>query len=883
MSTHPTASVLGPLFARLTNTGQILFLQAAELARQERHLEVDIEHVLCALNDLEEGDAPVLLKHIGVNRGHLADRLRGALMDLERANRPLPHQEFSMLLKPLLERAWLEASIQLADTRIRTGHIVLALLSDPKLAKLTARLAPELGELSVDVLRQSFDEFTQGSNEVGKVKPAGPADQASASCDQSRHNEAGVLQQYTQNLTQRARDGKLDAVVGRDAEIRQMIDILSRRRQNNPILTGEPGVGKTAVVEGLALRVAAGDVPPSLQGVDVLTLDLALLQAGASMKGEFESRLRGVIEAVKASAVPIIVFIDEAHTLIGAGGQEGQNDAANLLKPALARGEMRTIAATTWSEYKKYFEKDAALARRFQVVKVEEPTEDKARQMLAGVVAAMQRHHGVVILQEGVDQAVRLSHRYISGRQLPDKAVSVLDTACAKVRMGQTATPADVEDARREIEALQHEIQALEDESSRGIDHTERLQGRRAALMDAQARLESVQARWQEQRVAVERFQSLNARLDSVSDGHARDALKSELAECRQHLSDLQADGPLVQAQVDGQAVAQVIEAWTGIPLAKMMGDEVNALLELQDRLSQRVIGQPYALASIAQRMQTAGAGIEDPSKPRGVFLLVGTSGVGKTETALALADELYGGERNVITINMSEYKESHSVSKLKGAPPGYVGYGQGGVLTEAVRRKPYSIVLLDEAEKAHPDVRELFFQVFDKGVLEDGEGRVIDFKNTIILLTSNAGTDTIMRACSQGDEPPSIEALNELIHGELTEIFKPAFLGRLSIIPYYPLRDSELKTIVSLKLQKIRRRLLERHQAKLNVSDEVVDEIVSRCQQADSGARNIDNVLASSMLPAISRTILQAMAEGRKISQVQVSVDNRELKYAIH
>ncbi len=672
-------------------------------------------------------------------------------------------------------------------------------------------------------------------------------------------------------MTENAKKGKMDPVLGRDSEIRQAIDILTRRRQNNPILTGEAGVGKTAVVEGLAQRIANGDVPPSLQNVSLRSLDLALLQAGAGIKGEFENRLKGLISEVKSSPTPIILFIDEAHTMIGAGGQAGQNDAANLLKPALARGELRTIAATTWSEYKKFFEKDAALARRFQVVKVEEPDEARCMMMLRGIVASLEKHHNVRILDEGVNAAVRLSHRYLAGRQLPDKAVSVLDTACARLSLSQNAVPASIEDTTRHIEDLIVQDRVLRREVAVGADHNERLETIAAQKTDSEAKLAALKKQFDAEKELVLSIRDLRTKIEETPKD--ADALRAELATLNTELDTLQGERPLIQVCVNANIVGEVISAWTGIPVGKMLKDDISIALKLEHHLGARVIGQTHALEGISQRIRTHRASLEDPNKPVGVFMLVGPSGVGKTETALALADLLYGGERNLITINMSEFQEAHTVSTLKGSPPGYVGYGEGGVLTEAVRRRPYSVVLLDEVEKAHPDVLELFFQVFDKGQMEDGEGREIDFKNTIIILTSNAGTDTLMKLMLDPETAPGPEGLVKALKPELNKIFKPAFLGRMVIIPYFPVRDEALKKIIHLKLAKIVRRLHETHKVKLGFDDALIEEVARRCTEVESGARNVDNILTNTLLPEISKQILGKMAAGEKMETISVSI----------
>lgn len=708
-----------------------------------------------------------------------------------------------------------------------------------------------------------------------------------------------ALDQYTTNLTERAREGKIDPVIGRDAEIRQMIDILTRRRQNNPILTGEAGVGKTAVVEGLALRIVAGDVPPALAGVALRTLDMGLLQAGASVKGEFENRLKSVIDEVKQSPTPIILFIDEAHTMIGAGGQAGQNDAANLLKPALARGELRTIAATTWSEYKKYFEKDAALARRFQVVKVEEPSETLAASMLRGMAPLMEQHFGVRILDEAIVAAARLSHRYISGRQLPDKAVGVLDTACARVALGRSATPALIDDARHRLARQETERAALRREAATGAAQSARLReldeemdATRQQLADAEARLAQESELVRQIHALREELEAAGQEPEPEASGKRRAGKAAEptpaqaqLAELQQQLRALQGEAPLVPAYVDAQVIAEIVSAWTGIPLGRMVNDEIRTVLELQPLLAERVIGQDHALHAIAQRVRTARAGLEDPNKPKGVFLFVGPSGVGKTETALAVADILYGGERKLITINMSEYQEAHSVSGLKGSPPGYVGYGEGGVLTEAVRRQPYSVVLLDEIEKAHPDVLELFFQVFDKGVMDDAEGREIDFRNTLIILTSNVGSSAIMQAClnKSAEERPDPDALQELLAPQLYKAFKPAFLGRMKTIAYYPVDDDALARIIGLKLARIAERVQANHRAVFEWDDALVEAVLARCTEVDTGARNVDHILNGTLLPQIAEQVLGRMAQGEAIARIRVTAGkNGDFRYRL-
>ncbi|HSI57194.1 MAG TPA: type VI secretion system ATPase TssH, partial [Ideonella sp.] len=786
----------------------------------------------------------------------------------------------------------------------------------PGLSQLAFRGSKLFVKFKLEELKHKLPELTESSEEASQgVRDAdapAPGDEDSAAEQSAALGKTPALDQFTTQLTQRARDGKLDPVIGRDAEIRQCIDILMRRRQNNPILTGEAGVGKTAVVEGLALRIAAGDVPPPLRGVELHTLDMGLLQAGASVKGEFENRLKNVIDEVKKSSHPIILFIDEAHTMIGAGGQAGQNDAANLLNPALARGELRTVAATTWSEYKKYFEKDAALARRFQVVKVEEPTEPLAAAMLRGMSALMEKHFNVRVFDEAITEAVRLSARYISGRQLPDKAISVLDTACAKVALGQTATPAAIEDTQRLLERLGVERGALTRETAAGTDHHARLAELAEQLKQAEDKAAALDVRWQQEKSLVDQIRELRATLETpaappetslaaadkptepkpkgagkvgktkpapVSPQQAQ--LLAKLAE----LVALQGESPMVPMQVDGNVVAEIVAAWTGIPLGKMVKDEIRTVLNLLPTLRERIIGQDHALEAVAQRVRTARANLEDPNKPKGVFMFVGPSGVGKTETALALADVLYGGERNMITINMSEYQEAHTVSGLKGSPPGYVGYGEGGVLTEAVRRRPYSVVLLDEVEKAHPDVLEMFFQVFDKGVMDDAEGREIDFRNALIILTSNIGAQAIMQTClnKPADEIPDAETLTEQLRPALYKSFKPAFLGRMKVVPYYPISDDVLDQIIRLKLGRIADRVRANHKAGFEFDDSLVDAVLARCTEVDTGARAVDHILNGTLLPEVAESVLARMAEGQAIARIKVGASKEgKFKYLV-
>ncbi|AJX16848.1 type VI secretion system ATPase TssH [Burkholderia ubonensis] len=859
---------------------------AASACLARGHYEVDLEHLFLALLDEPAGDLPLALRASRIDPHALRADLERELTRLKTGNTRTP--VFSVHLIALFEQAWLIASLDSQLGRIRSGHLLLALLTAPDLAQFAQRMSAQFAEIRVTDLKHKFDEITAGSSEAEpRQAEAGDGDGGDApaldAAPAGGPSKTPALDTYTTNLTQRARDGKIDPVIGREAEIRQAIDILMRRRQNNPIMTGEAGVGKTAVVEGLALRIAADDVPPPLRGVALHVLDMGLLQAGASVKGEFENRLKSVIDEVKKSAHPIILFIDEAHTIIGAGGQAGQNDAANLLKPALARGELRTIAATTWSEYKKYFEKDAALARRFQVVKVEEPSEPLAAAMLRGMSGLMEKHFNVRILDDAITEAVRLSHRYISGRQLPDKAISVLDTACAKVALAQSATPAAIDDTRKRIERIDAEIASLQREAASGAAHDERLGELRGARDAALEQLAADEARYEGERAIVAEITELRAALDRArgpsEDGEPVDvqATRDKLAERVAALHALQGGEPMVPLQVDGHVVAEIVASWTGIPLGRMVKDEIGTVLNLQPLLAARVIGQDHALEAIAQRVRTASASLEDPNKPRGVFMFVGPSGVGKTETALALADILYGGERKMVTINMSEYQEAHSVSGLKGSPPGYVGYGEGGVLTEAVRRNPYSVVLLDEVEKAHTDVLEMFFQVFDKGAMDDAEGREIDFRNTLIILTSNVGSSAVMQAClnKPAEELPDPDALAEALRPQLYKTFKPAFLGRMKVVPYYPISDDVLAEIIELKLDRIRRRIDANHKAVFEWDESLVDAVLARCTEVDSGARNVDHILNGTLLPEIAGHVLGRIADGAAIARIAVRADD--------
>jgi len=881
---------LKALIGKLNDTTRKAMEASAGLCVARTHYDIEIEHFLLKALDASDNDVAAILKHYGIDRSRLTKELERSLDSLKTGNARSP--AFSPAVVTMLSESWTVASIDFNAGSIRTGFTILALLGNDELFRIVKDISKELQTIPAEGLRASFYEVVATSREMqtnlatadaGATELGFGGESAGGS---ARGGKTPHLDQYTVNLTANAKAGKIDPVLGRDQEIRQMIDILMRRRQNNPILTGEAGVGKTAVVEGFANRVACGDVPPALQGVQIRTLDLALLQAGAGVKGEFENRLKGLINEVKSSTEKIILFIDEAHTMIGAGGAAGQNDAANLLKPALARGELRTIAATTWSEYKKYFEKDPALARRFQVVKVEEPTEQVACTMLRGIVASLEKHHNLRILDEAVTETVRLSHRYIAGRQLPDKAVSVLDTACARLALGQNSTPPRLEDVQRQIDNLEVQKRVLDRETKLGADHAEKLEQIHTQMAAAKQEQTLLTAQWEKERALIAKIRDFQQGLEAADkhDGQMDEThgdVKADLARLESELAELQGERGMMRVSVDAQIVGEVISAWTGIPLGKMMRDEIETVLTLNEHLKKRVIGQDHALAVIAQRILTSRANLDDPVKPVGVFLLVGPSGVGKTETAIALSDVLYGGERNMITINMSEFQEAHTVSTLKGSPPGYVGYGEGGVLTEAVRRRPYSVVLLDEVEKAHPDVLELFFQVFDKGRMEDGEGREIDFRNTIILLTSNAATETVMKLTADPETTPDSQGMVKALKPELDKVFKPAFLGRLMIVPFFPIRDEALKQIIRLKLGKIQRRIAETHRIALEYDDPLLNEVASRCTEVESGARNVDNILSNTMLPDLSRQILSQLAGGLSSNRVMISVKDGALTYA--
>ena len=879
---------------------------------------VELVHWMHQILQLQDSDLHRIVKAFGIDPARLVKDLTESLDRLPRGATSI--SDLSSHVEDTVERGWVYGTLMFGENQVRSAHLIVGLLKTKELRNQLISISKEFEKVKIDTLTDSYNEVVGGSPEEGlsttdgsQVGGGAVPGEAAGAMSPAAMGKQEALKQFSVDLTEQARSGKMDPIHGRDEEIRQVIDILMRRRQNNPILTGEAGVGKTAVVEGFAQKIVAGDVPPSLQDVSLRTLDVGLLQAGASMKGEFEQRLRQVIEEVQASPKPIILFIDEAHTLVGAGGAAGTGDAANLLKPALARGTLRTVAATTWAEYKKHIEKDPALTRRFQVVQVNEPSEEKAVLMMRGVASVMEKHHKVMILDEALEAAVKLSHRYIPARQLPDKAVSLLDTSCARVAISQHAVPAEVDDCRKRIGAMETELEIIGREKAVGIDTTKREDNANEKLAAERERLVVLEARWNSEKELVEKILDLRGKLreggkpidasiapstenqaaspttgegqtplPSTSQGekHNREALLEELKTLQSQLHELQGETPLILPSVDAVAVGSVVQDWTGIPVGRMVKNEIETVLKLADNLEQRIIGQRHALDMIAKRIQTSRAGLDNPNKPIGVFMLAGTSGVGKTETALALAETLYGGEQNVITINMSEYQEAHTVSTLKGAPPGYVGYGEGGVLTEAVRRRPYSVVLLDEVEKAHPDVHEIFFQVFDKGWMEDGEGRVIDFKNTLILLTTNAGTEMISNLCKDPELMPEPEGIAKALREPLLKVFPPALLGRLVVIPYYPLNDEMIGMIARLQLGRIKKRIAESHKVPFTYDDEVIKLIASRCTELESGGRMIDAILTNTVLPKISEEFLIRMMEGKPIERVHVSVQEGEFGY---
>jgi len=903
------------LFGKLNQVGYKAIEAATVFCKMRGNPEVELVHWIHQILQLRDSDLHRIIKQFNINPSVLAADITESLDKLSRGSTSMT--DLSSQVEEAVERGWVVATLVFGESQVRTGYLIAGILQTRSLKNALFGVSEEFAKLKYDTLTDRFDEVVGGSPEDqmsakdgfqvgGGVGPG----ETSGAIAPAQMGKKEALAKFTVDLTADARSGKMDPIVGRDSEIRQVIDILMRRRQNNPILTGEAGVGKTAVVEGFAQRIVRGDVPPPLRNVELRTLDVGLLQAGASMKGEFEQRLRSVIEEVQSSETPIILFIDEAHTLVGAGGAAGTGDAANLLKPALARGTLRTVAATTWAEYKKHIEKDPALTRRFQVVQVDEPSEERAILMMRGVASKMEQHHRVQILDEALEASVRLSHRYIPARQLPDKSVSLLDTASARVAVSLHATPAEVDDSRRRIEALDTELAIIAREKAVGVDTDEREKAATEKLAEEKKRLAELETRWHEEKGLVDKILALRARLrgDSapvegtssklekaagkaaqtapppsappLTDAERATAL-GELKELQGQLEKLQGETPLILPSVDQIAVGSVVQDWTGIPVGRMVKDEIATVLHLDREIGKRVIGQDHALKMIAKRVQTSRASLDNPGKPIGVFMLAGPSGVGKTESALALAEVLYGGEQNVITINMSEFQEAHTVSTLKGAPPGYVGYGEGGILTEAVRRRPYSVVLLDEVEKAHPDVHEIFFQVFDKGMMEDGEGRLIDFKNTLILLTTNAGTELIMNMCKDPTLMPDPEGLAKALREPLLKVFPPALLGRIVTIPYYPLSDTMVESIARLQLRRIERRVRDNHGVPFTYTDDVVSLIRSRCTELESGGRMIDAILTNTVLPTISEQFLTRMMEGVPVKGIRVSVADGQFAYA--
>jgi type VI secretion system protein VasG len=860
---------------KLNRTGYDAFIQAMRMAKGEGHRHVDILHWFYHVVSNKDSDISVTLREMGLDRARVLTDLTTALAKLDKNVTQMP--TISETLSSTLNHSWTYATLLFGEVQIRTGHALVSMLSKSEQRRNLRVLSPVLGDLSADTLAADSATLWAGSEEADMRPMDGSGLSSPSATAEDGPKASTALGRFAKDMTAAA--ATMDQIAGRDDEIRQIIDVLLRRRQNNPILTGEAGVGKTAVVEGFAQRLAKNDVPPKLQGTKLFELDIQAMQAGASMKGEFEQRLKSVIDEVQASPTPIILFIDEAHTLIGAGGSAGTGDAANLLKPALARGTLRTIGATTFAEYRTYFEKDPALTRRFQPVNVDEPDVERCCFMLRGILAPMEKHHGVRISDEAIVAAVALSARYIPARQLPDKAVSLLDTACSRVAVSQATTPARIADLREAIRALDVEMASKTSERELGRTDEDRLTAAAGDKAKIEAELAELEEKYSTEKALVDEIISLR---DAARAEDATEETKATLAARMAELEAAKPDDRMVYAHVDAQAVATVISDWTGIPAGRMVQDELAAVLTLADRLKERVIGQDHGLATIAKRIETSRAGLANPDKPIGVFMLCGPSGVGKTETALALAEALYGGEQNIITINMSEFQEAHSVSLLKGAPPGYVGYGEGGRLTEAVRRKPYSVVLLDEVEKAHPDIHELFFQVFDKGIMEDGNGRPINFKNTLILLTSNVGTEVIMEMADQGNTTPDVEELSAALKPFQLDVFPPALLGRIVSIPYFPLGAAALADITRLKLRSVAKRLKASHNAELVYGDDVLTHITDQCRDPDSGGRMIDNIITNSILPELSRKVLEKMVSGEEIKRVEVNLSNGSFDYQI-
>lgn len=873
------------LFGRLSTHAYKALESAHAFARLRENPYVEVSHWLHQILQSQDTDLHMIIENLRLERGQVQSDLEADLEKLPRGATSV--MDFSPHLEEIVERAFVFSSLQYNSPKVRTGHLLLALLQTPSLQGILKKASPTLAGISENTLAEQLPSMTKTSAETTSVSEGDATEGTATAVSENSSDKA--LDKYTKDMTAAARSGELDRIVGRDQEIRQLIDILMRRRQNNPILTGEAGVGKTAVVEGLAGRIADDDVPLPLRGIRLLALDIGALSAGASLKGEFEKRLKSVIDEVQSSAQPIIMFIDEAHTLIGAGGSQGTGDAANLLKPALARGELRTVAATTWSEYKKYIESDPALTRRFQVVKVDEPDDENAISMMRAISGLLENHHKVRILDEALIASVILSRRYIADRQLPDKSVSLLDTVCARVALSQSAIPSRIEATQRMITAHEREQEILSNEETLGESHKERLAVLKSEIKEAKTRLTKLESRWENEKTLVEEIHKLENDLlaPEETEEETQDTspevdikkVKAQLSKARTKLVKLQGEDPLILPMVDENSVAQVVADWTGVPLGKMVKDQMTTVLTLADALRERVVGQDQGLDALAKRIRTSRAGLADPKKPVGVFMLCGPSGVGKTETALALAENLYGGEHNLITLNMSEFQEKHTVSTLKGAPPGYVGYGEGGKLTEAVRRKPYSVVLLDEIEKAHPDVHEVFFQVFDKGMMEDGEGRLIDFKNTLIILTSNVGSEELMEI-ADSETLPDLETVQKSLRPALLRTFPAALLGRMIITPYYPLTDEVLRTLIKMRLGKIADRARQTYNSELVYGDDVINLILGRCEERESGGRVIDAILTNTVLPKLSSAFLGAKLEGNSIKKAVLSVENGDIAY---
>ncbi len=911
------------LFGKLNSLGYKALEGATVFCKLRGNPYVELVHWVHQVVQTQDSDLHRIVRHFNLNAGKLSADITAALDRLPRGATSI--SDLSGHLDEACERAWVYASLLYKEFQIRTGHLVLGIVKTAGLRNVLVSISKEFEKIKAEQLADEFNAIVAGSPEEGQAPSdgtqvgagAGAAPgESSGAMAPAQMGKQEALKKYCKDLTENAKSGKMDPIVGRDDEIRQCIDILMRRRQNNPILTGEAGVGKTAVVEGFAQRIAAGDVPPQLKGTRVLELDVGLLQAGASMKGEFENRLRQVIDEVQASTTPIILFIDEAHTLMGAGGAAGTNDAAQLLKPALARGTLRTIAATTQSEYKQHFEKDPAMTRRFQVVKVDEPDEVRCLLMIRGLSKVMEKHFKVQVLDEALESAVKLSKRYIQGRQLPDKAVSLIDTACARTAVGQHAIPAEIDDLRKRIDGLNTELEIIDREVVTGADHEKRRADVVATLDAEKQRLKELEDHFAKEKDVVQKILDIRMKLRGGAPGGTgaqapaepkgattngatpaapapaptkaeplsaaeRSKLMEEQKTLEKDLEALQGESPLIRPSVDAATVAAVVSDWTGIPLGRMVKNEIEGVLRLADTMEKRVIGQRHGLEAIAQRIQLSRAKLDNPGRPVGVFMLVGPSGVGKTETAIALAETLYGGPQALITINMSEYQEAHKVSLLMGSPPGYVGFGKGGVMTEAVRRRPYCVLLLDEVEKAHADVHEIFFQVFDKGIMKDSEGVDIDFKNAIIILTSNVGTDLVMNMCKDPELKPDAEGLAKAMREPLLKVFPPALLGRLNVIPYYPISEPMMREIIRLQLSKVAQRVKEGHGVPFEYDPKVADTIVARCTELESGARAIDAIITRQMLPTIGRELLERLMTGKPVTKVHVGVDNNEFRYS--